>query len=90
MEVTCGVEQRAYIKLAVLRGRNVMECHSELVETYGNNALPYRTVARWVGKFQQETCVKPVMSKVRDDSHMVRQMMRLVVFSASHIVGSMW
>ncbi|GFT13012.1 HTH_48 domain-containing protein [Trichonephila clavipes] len=52
MEVTC-VEQRAYIKLAVLRGRNVMECHSELVEAYGNNALPYRTVARWVGKFQQ-------------------------------------
>ena len=27
----------------VLRGRNARECHSELV---GNNALPYRTVAR--------------------------------------------
>ncbi|GFU87392.1 uncharacterized protein TNCV_2716771 [Trichonephila clavipes] len=30
-----------------------MECHSELVEAFGNNALPYRTVARWIGKFQQ-------------------------------------
>ncbi|GFQ69295.1 HTH_48 domain-containing protein [Trichonephila clavata] len=30
-----------------------MECHSEFVEALGKNALPYRTVARWVGKFQQ-------------------------------------
>ncbi|GFV12782.1 HTH_48 domain-containing protein [Trichonephila clavipes] len=30
-----------------------MECHSELVEVLGNNALPYRTVVRGVGKFQQ-------------------------------------
>ncbi|GFQ86849.1 HTH_48 domain-containing protein [Trichonephila clavata] len=47
------IEQRAYIKIAVLRRRNEMECHSEFVEALGNNALPYRTVARWVGKFQQ-------------------------------------
>ncbi|GFX71354.1 uncharacterized protein TNCV_2453651 [Trichonephila clavipes] len=46
MEVT-RVEQRAHIKIAVLRGRNAIECHSELVEALGNNALPYRTVARW-------------------------------------------
>ncbi|GFR30912.1 HTH_48 domain-containing protein [Trichonephila clavata] len=52
MEVTC-VEQRAYIKIAVLQRRNEMECHSEFVEALGNNALSYRTVARWVGKFQQ-------------------------------------
>jgi hypothetical protein len=52
MEVT-RVEQRAYIKIAVLRGINAMECHSELVEALGKNALPYRTVARWVGKFQE-------------------------------------
>ena len=26
---------------------------SELVEALGNNALPYRTVARWVRMFQQ-------------------------------------
>ncbi|GFU52878.1 transposable element Tcb1 transposase [Trichonephila clavipes] len=45
MEVT-RVEQRAYIKIAVLRERNAMECHSELVEALGNNARPYRTVAR--------------------------------------------
>ncbi|GFW19716.1 HTH_48 domain-containing protein [Trichonephila clavipes] len=53
MEVT-RVEQRAYTKIAVLRGKNAMECHSELVEALGDNALPYSTVARWVGKFQQE------------------------------------
>ncbi|GFX64691.1 HTH_48 domain-containing protein [Trichonephila clavipes] len=51
MKVT-RVEQHAYIKIAILRGRNAMECHSELVEVLGNNALSYRTVARWVGKFQ--------------------------------------
>ncbi|GFR28015.1 hypothetical protein TNCT_133991 [Trichonephila clavata] len=30
-----------------------MDCHNENVEALGNNALPYCTVARWVGKFQQ-------------------------------------
>ncbi|GFT67622.1 hypothetical protein TNCV_2361811 [Trichonephila clavipes] len=48
MEITC-VEERAYIKIAVLRGRNAMECHSELVEAFGKNALPYRAVAQWFG-----------------------------------------
>ncbi|GFU66065.1 uncharacterized protein TNCV_1116771 [Trichonephila clavipes] len=52
MEVT-RVKQHAYIKITVLRGGNAMECHSELVEALGNNALPYRTIARCVGKFQQ-------------------------------------
>ena len=37
MEVN-RVEQRSYIKIAVLRERNAMECHSELVEAVGNNA----------------------------------------------------
>ncbi|GFQ83410.1 HTH_48 domain-containing protein [Trichonephila clavata] len=52
MEVT-RVEQRTYIKIAILRGKNEMECHSEFVEALGNNTLPYHIVARWVGKFQQ-------------------------------------
>ncbi|GFX81070.1 HTH_48 domain-containing protein [Trichonephila clavipes] len=52
MEVT-RVEQRAYIKIAVVRERNATECRSELGEALRNNALQYRTVARWVGKFQQ-------------------------------------
>ncbi|GFX63623.1 uncharacterized protein TNCV_2005521 [Trichonephila clavipes] len=51
MEVT-SVEQHAYIKTAVLREKNAMECLSELVEALGNNALPYRTVAWWIGMFQ--------------------------------------
>ncbi|GFR08471.1 HTH_48 domain-containing protein [Trichonephila clavata] len=53
MEVT-RVEQRSYIKISVLRRRNTMECHSELVEAFGNNALAYCTVSHWVEKLQQE------------------------------------
>ncbi|GFT46670.1 HTH_48 domain-containing protein [Trichonephila clavipes] len=30
-----------------------MGCHCELLETLGNNALPYRRAARRVGKFRQ-------------------------------------
>ncbi|GFY19244.1 uncharacterized protein TNCV_4226081 [Trichonephila clavipes] len=52
MEVT-NVEQRAYIKIAIFQERNAMECHNKLVEALGNNALPYRTVAWCIGKFQQ-------------------------------------
>ena len=33
------VEEHAYIKIAILRGRSAMECHSELlVEAAGNSA----------------------------------------------------
>ncbi|GFV46760.1 HTH_48 domain-containing protein [Trichonephila clavipes] len=48
MKVT-RVEQRAFIKIAILRERNAMEYHSELVEALWNNALPYRCI----GKFHQ-------------------------------------
>ena len=44
MDVT-RLEQRAYIKLAVLRRRNAKDCHCELVEAVGNNDLQYRTVS---------------------------------------------
>ena len=50
MEVT-RQEQRSYVKIAVLRGRNAKECRSELAEAVGNRALPYRTVARWAAAF---------------------------------------
>jgi hypothetical protein len=43
MDVT-GVEQRTYVKIVVLRGRNTRDCHSELVKALANYALPYRTV----------------------------------------------
>ncbi|PSN46608.1 hypothetical protein C0J52_17801, partial [Blattella germanica] len=46
MEVS-WLEQRAYIKIAVLLGQNARECHAQLLE-----ALPYRTVARWVAAFE--------------------------------------
>ncbi|GFV30215.1 uncharacterized protein TNCV_96921 [Trichonephila clavipes] len=43
-----------------------MECHSELVEALGINALPYCTIARWIGKFQQG----PVSTS--DEQHLER------------------
>ena len=38
MEVMRNVEEHAYIKIAVLRERSAMECHSELLKDVGNNA----------------------------------------------------
>ena len=52
MELT-RQEQRSYVKIAVLRGRNAKECHLELTDALGNRALPYRTVARWATAFQR-------------------------------------
>jgi hypothetical protein len=46
------LEQRCYVKVAVLRGRNATQCHSELVLALGSHALPNRTVARWIAAFQ--------------------------------------
>ena len=52
MEVT-RQEQRSFVKIAVLRGRNAKECHSEPTEALGNRAVPYRTVPRWAVAFQR-------------------------------------
>ena len=51
MEVS-HFEQRAYIKIALLRGRNAMKSHSKLAEAVGSNVVPLCTVL-WIGKFQQ-------------------------------------
>ena len=51
MEVS-RLEQRAYVKIAVLRGQNARECHAQLLQAVGDRALPYRTVARWVAAFE--------------------------------------
>ncbi|GFR26874.1 histone-lysine N-methyltransferase SETMAR [Trichonephila clavata] len=69
MEVT-RVEQCAYIKIAVLRGRNAMECHSELVEALGNNALSYGR------KSFSKNVRQPVMSNVWDDRTVTAQYYR--------------
>ena len=37
----------------VYHGRNVKECHRELVQDFGNNSLSYQTITRWVAEFQQ-------------------------------------
>ncbi|GFT21862.1 hypothetical protein TNCV_3179671 [Trichonephila clavipes] len=46
MEVTC-VEQRGYIKIAVLRGRNAKGFHIGLVKVLENNAKPYRSLRNY-------------------------------------------
>ncbi|KAJ4440673.1 hypothetical protein ANN_08821 [Periplaneta americana] len=46
------IEQRTYVKIAVLLGQNARECHAQLIEVVGGCALPYRTVARWVAASQ--------------------------------------
>jgi transposase len=40
------------MKIAVLCGRNVWECHAELHEALGDCAIPYGTAARWVQAFK--------------------------------------
>lgn len=51
MDVT-KVEQRTYVKIVFLHGRNARECHAELREALGDRALPYRTVACWMEAFK--------------------------------------
>ena len=52
MEIT-RQEQRSYVKIAVLWGRNAKECHPRLTEALANRALPYGAVARWAAAFQR-------------------------------------
>ncbi|GFS47390.1 uncharacterized protein TNCV_4863191 [Trichonephila clavipes] len=59
-----------------------MECHSELVEALGNNALPYRTVARRIGKFQKGRLLTSDEQRSGDDRsvygptwHVIEQLM---------------
>ena len=52
MEVT-RQEQCSYVKIALLRGRNTKECHSQLTEALDNRVLPNRTVVRWAAAFQR-------------------------------------
>ncbi|GFV52690.1 hypothetical protein TNCV_2873611 [Trichonephila clavipes] len=81
MEVT-RVEQRAYIKIAVLRGRN-SACNFDLVPKI-KEAIRGRQFAT------QEDIANAVRQHVTRFAYIMRQMLRLMVFSASHIVGSVW
>ncbi|GFU45826.1 hypothetical protein TNCV_3068051 [Trichonephila clavipes] len=67
MEVT-RVEQRDYIKIAILRERNAMECHCELVEVLGNNTLPYRTVSRMPRKFLTQIEIENLMKNLDEEN----------------------
>ncbi|KAJ4441341.1 hypothetical protein ANN_11196 [Periplaneta americana] len=46
------LEQRAYVKIAVLRSQNARECHAQLVEASAGRGMLYRIVPRWVAAFQ--------------------------------------
>ena len=45
--------QREYCKICRLLGKSASEIKSELDTVYGENTLPYRTVARWVSYFKE-------------------------------------
>ena len=55
-------EQRAYCKIRGLLGKNASEIKSELDTVYRENALSYRTAARWV------SYVKEGRSSVKDEA----------------------
>ena len=46
-------EQRTWLKIQCARGHTARQCHERLVETCGDAALPYRTVARWIRAFNE-------------------------------------
>ena len=46
-------EQREYCKICRLLGKSASEIKSELDTVYGENTIPYRTVARWVSYFKE-------------------------------------
>ena len=64
-EMVVTRQERFYVKIAVLRGRNAKECHSELTEALGNCALPYRTVARWAAAFEHGRVASAEMCRTR-------------------------
>ena len=47
------VEQRSYVKISFLQGRNARECHAELWEALNDRELPYRTAERWMEAFKR-------------------------------------
>ena len=46
------LEQRSYIKIAVLHDQNARERQAQLVKAVGDRALPYTTVARWQHRYE--------------------------------------
>jgi hypothetical protein len=46
------LEEGLWIKIQVAHGKYAHQYHQGLLEACGNDALPYRTVARWVSAFR--------------------------------------
>ncbi|PSN43849.1 hypothetical protein C0J52_11883 [Blattella germanica] len=44
---------RSWLKIECARGKNARQCYEILQDVCGENALPYRTVARWVKAFNE-------------------------------------
>jgi len=44
-------DQRAYIKIEILRGKTPMEFHSSLMEVCGVEAVDRSTISRWAQRF---------------------------------------
>ena len=49
------LQQRSWIKIEVARSRSTKECFQGLRESCGDAALSYRTEARWVKAFLENT-----------------------------------
>ena len=55
-------EQRAYCQICRLLGKSATEIKFESDTVYGENTLPYRTVARWVSYFKEgRSSVKDIL-----------------------------
>ncbi|GFY27209.1 hypothetical protein TNCV_2068391 [Trichonephila clavipes] len=80
MEVT-RVEQPAYIKITVLQWRNSL---------FGFDLIPKIKEPIRGRRFATREDMLMLCANGRPDSHMVWQMLRLMVFSASLIVGCVW
>ena len=45
-------DQRLWLKIEVVHGKNASECYRGLLEACVTNTLPYRTVEQWVKAFR--------------------------------------
>ena len=39
--------------MQIARGKNARQCHRALLEAFGRETLPHRTVARWANAFRR-------------------------------------
>ena len=58
-------DQRSYIKIETLRGKNPTEMHNALHEVYGDSIVDRSTVSRWASRFREGRGKHPRRPKKR-------------------------